>query len=332
MAAERPDHGAPAEGRLTRLLRAPAVHFVVAGGLLFAAHTWWWGRDAPDAARPRIVITADDVGRLRNEWAEQHGAPPDTATERALVDDAVDEEVLHREALAAGFDHRDRFVAERLVNLGRFLGEATEGGAQAVEQEARRLGLAERDVVIRRHLVQLMRLALARLGPADMPDDSELATYLASHSALFAHAEQVRLTHVYLGRDRHGRALEGDAVQLLDELRRAGTQPDDAPSRGDPFLRGAHVDAASEDDLARTFGRAFVEAIRAAPVGQWVGPVPSSYGLHLVWIHERIPARVPSLDNVRAQVAHRMLDERAAGRLRDRLDSLRDHYEVDIER
>ena len=55
------------------------------------------------------------------------------------------------------------------MQLASFLGEASEGDGEAALGEARRLGLEERDVVIRRHLVQMMRLALAHLEPADMP-------------------------------------------------------------------------------------------------------------------------------------------------------------------
>src|SRR5581483_11723945 len=69
-------------------------------------------RPVESSARPRIVI---DVARLRETWAAEHGAPPSGAAEAALVRDAIDEEVLYREALARGFDRRDATVRERLV-------------------------------------------------------------------------------------------------------------------------------------------------------------------------------------------------------------------------
>jgi parvulin-like peptidyl-prolyl isomerase len=51
--------------------------------------------------------------------------------------------------------------------------------------------------------------------------------------------------------------------------------------------------------------------------------VRSSYGLHLIWIHERIDAGMPPLDTVRAQVLHHMLRERSAERARQRIAALR---------
>ncbi len=313
---------------MSRALGAPALHFLVAGGLLFAIRSWWQPT-VHDAARPRIAVTAADVDRLRSEWTAQHGAPPGSETERALVDDALDEEILHREALAAGLDRQDPLVRSRLEKLGRFLGEASEGDRDTVEREARRLGLAEHDVVIRRHLTQLMRLALSRV---DAPSESDLRAYLEEHADVFRSPPLVRLTHVYLGRDAHGAALEHDAVQLLDDLRRSDATPETAPRRGDVFLRGAHPPAATAAELGRLFGPGFADAIRDAPLAEWVGPVASIYGLHLVWIHERTAARDAPLEEVRAQVTQRLLEIRGRERLRSRLAGLRARYEITVER
>ena len=41
--------------------------------------------------------------------------------------------------------------------------------------------------------------------------------------------------------------------------------------------------------LSARFGAALGEAVRELPLGQWSGPVESSYGLHLVWPHESHP-------------------------------------------
>jgi len=68
------------------------------------------------------------------------------------------------------------------------------------------------------------------------------------------------------------------------------------------------------------------------PAGAWVGPVGSSYGLHLVWIDERMPARLPSLAEVHRQVLLRALRERGAERAEERMRLLRARYDVEVER
>src|SRR4029077_7284423 len=163
-----------------------------------------------------------------------------------------------------------------------------------------RLDLAAHDVVIRRHLTQVMRLALSHVGRDPMPPEPALRAYLDAHADRFRQEPVVRLTHVFLARDRHGAALARDARRLLDDLRRDDATPDTGPPRGAPFLRGAPPAPATAAGLDQLFGPGFAEALLDAPAGQWIGPVAGTYGMHLVWIHERTAGGMPPLDAVRA--------------------------------
>src|SRR5204863_8118124 len=147
------------------------VHFLVLGGALLAVRGWL---DPALPPRPRLVIHAADVARLAETWTEEHGAPPDAAAKQRLLDEAIDEEVLYREALARSFDRRDSAVRERLVRLGSFVGEETAQDRESLEREARRLGLERSDLVIRRHLIEMMRLAAGRVGEGDLPSVAEV--------------------------------------------------------------------------------------------------------------------------------------------------------------
>src|SRR2546426_9001950 len=182
---------------MARVLRAPLLHFLVIGAALLALRAWWEPAAEP---RPRIVIDAADVARLRETWTEEHDAPPSGAAEEALVRDAIDEEVLYREALARGFDRRDAAVRERLVRLGGFVGEEAGGSRDVLEREARRLGLERSDLVVRRHLVEMMQLAAGWLGPDDRPSEADLETDLARHAEELAQPARTRLGHRCPGR------------------------------------------------------------------------------------------------------------------------------------
>ncbi|HXJ33232.1 MAG TPA: peptidylprolyl isomerase [Candidatus Eisenbacteria bacterium] len=268
--------------------RSPALHFLAIGAVLFVARPWWERQATP---RHAVAATTDD-------------------------------ELLRREALDRGIDRADPAVRERLARLGRFVGEDARSEAE-LEAEARRLGLERSDVVVQRHLVQMMHLAAGKLGPADMPTEAELQAYLDAHAQAFAQPPRIRLTHVYLSRDRCGAALDAEAALLLRELRRSSVPPDVAAARGDAFLAGATIGPASPAELERIFGPELARSVAGAPPDHWIGPVPSPYGLHLVWVHEREPARVPSLGAVRSQVLHRLLRERSEERARTRVAALR---------
>ena len=55
-------------------------------------------------------------------------------------------------------------------------------------------------------------------------------------------------------------------------------------------------------DVERLFGASFVRDLLQVEPGKWTGPVWSSYGLHLVFVRERIEGRDPELSEVREEV------------------------------
>jgi hypothetical protein len=189
--------------RWRRLGRAPAVHFFVLGGLLFASQGWW----------------------------------PSRAPVRAPAPPLGDEELLLQEALALGLDRTDRFVRERLAGLVRVVDAGAVEDAPRLEREARRLGLERHDLVVRRHLVQAMELALAHGGPGEWPSDEVLAVYLERHAAQFTQPARLRFTHVFFARDRAGEPAATAAAAALTRLAAEPVRP--APgSLGDGFLSG----------------------------------------------------------------------------------------------
>ena len=41
------------------------------------------------------------------------------------------------------------------------------------------------------------------------------------------------------------------------------------------------------------FGTVFTDGLKGLEAGRWAGPVESGFGLHLVWVDDRVPARAP---------------------------------------
>lgn len=315
------------------MVALPMVQFIGLGGLLFASQHWWraWAPQPAPAARTPIVVSAADVERWRRDWTGRSGAAPTAAEDAALIDDAIDDEVLLREAVARGFDRDDRVVRARLVKLGHYLGLGGDGDDSAVEREARALAFDRSDVAVRRHLVEMMRLAASKPAPADLPHEADFQAYYEAQRERFTVPPRVRLTHVYLSRERRGEAIERDAAQLLDELRRDNVSPQDAAPLGDPFIRGAAIPPATPQQIERIFGPGFAAAVTNLPLRTWSGPVRSSYGLHLVWIEDTQSATTLPLAAVRNQVLHAVLRERGEQRLRTTLRALRAGYDVRIE-
>jgi hypothetical protein len=312
---------------LRTLLAAPLAHFLVLGSALFAVTT---SVERSEIPVPPVVVRAEEVAWRRAEWIWQHGVAPSPAAEAALEAELLDEAVLHRAAIDAGVARGDPGVRRWIEQIATFVGEDPDGEA-SLDRAAAALDLTRSDVVIGRHLVQLARLAAGRLGPDDMPTEEDLADHLTRHAARFARPASVSLTHVYLATGRRGASLDADATVLLARLRRDRVPPARAVALGDAFIRGATL-TASRAELARVFGGAFATAVWDGDAGAWLGPVSSPFGLHLVWIHERVDAATPALRDVRGRILHEVLRDRSAARRRERLQALRALYQARIER
>jgi hypothetical protein len=286
-------------------MRSPVLRFVALGALLFALQRAWL---APPAVPLPTAIVVD--------------APADDAE--------IDEEVLFREALARELD-RDRVVHARLVRLGRFLGLGADGSDERVAREARALGLHRSDPVVRRHLVEMMRIAMSQLRPDDYPAEDALRAHYDQHRARFAQPARIRFTHVYFSAERRAARLQGDAAKTLELLRQRTTAPGDAAALGDPFARGSELSLAVAQ-LDAAFGPGFAAAVGELPERTWSGPVRSAYGEHLVWIGERLAAGPAPYAAVRNRISHELLRERSETRLRETLQALRLRYDVRVDR
>ena len=301
----------------TLMRRRPAVHFALLGALLFALSQ---GRNDRPAAPLPGALDAAAADALRHQWVARSGRAPTTDQWARLVDDALDEEALYRAALAAGLDRDDPVVQARLVGNMRFLvGGDSDGGA--LYRDAVALGMADGDVVVRRRLIERMRLLLQEPALAAEPSEAELLAYLDAHPHDFDAPARVRLSHVFLSRQRRGAAVAADATHLLEHLGRADAGR--AAELGDPLPVPADLPSASARDLARLFGPRFAAAALALAPGRWQGPLASPYGLHLVWVHEREAGSRPGLESVRTRVRAAVREGRAAAALRDGVQVLR---------
>jgi hypothetical protein len=319
---------------LRRAAGAPLLHFVLIGGALFAFVA---GRRPParvgevPTARQPVVITAAQVEQLRDDYARETGRAPSREEEAALIDRAVEEELLYRAALARGLDRGDRSIRWRLTEKMRFLGEGAEGEGEQLYRRALDLGLDRDDAIIRRILVEKMRLLASLEVGAEEPSEAELQDYLDRHRDRYVEPARVSFWHVFLSTERRGARLEPAARELRADLERRPTAPARAVERGDTFALGAHVQAASAQQVAKLFGSGFAGEVLQLEVGRWSQPIQSAYGLHLVWVEAREPARTVPLDAVRTQVLRALSAERRAARVADLLERLRRQYEVRVD-
>lgn len=169
---------------------------------------------------------------------------------------------------------------------------------EVLYRAGRALGLGEDDTVVRRRIAQKMEF-LMEPAPGELaPTDEALERHLAAFPERFERPARVGFAQVYLDAARRGASLPADVAAVRSALGE-GTDPAEL---GDRTLLPTAVGTEPLPNVARTFGEAFANVLLEAPQGEWTGPVVSSFGVHLVRVDEREPARVPALAEVREAV------------------------------
>ena len=239
----------------------------------------------------RIVIDATQVKVLADQFQRTWMRPPTQQELEGLTEDFIKEEVLYREALA--------------------------------------LGLDQNDLIIRRRMRQKMEFLNADIVQQQTPQDTELQAYLDDHAERYAEAERASFEQLYFKTDIDRTEAEARATAVLKLLQDA---PDtDTRTLGDASLLPPSQRLASTRDIGRVFGETFATAVSSAPSGQWSGPYASTYGLHLLHITQRTPARQAALEEVRSEVERDWHTQQRLEANERFYEALRTRYTVEIE-
>jgi hypothetical protein len=216
----------------------------------------------------RVTFTEADLAQVRATFERAWGRPPTAVELRKVFDRYVRDEVFYREALARGLDRNDPVVKMSLVRKITMLGTAQ---AQATE-----------------------------------PTDAELKAYFELRTERYRIPAHFDLMQVYLSTDRRGEDIGTDAAELLARLRETDPRAEELAELGDRLMLPNVAKDMSEEQLARSFGTAFRDAVVSLPVGRWEGPVESGFGLHLVKITRREESRIPGWTEVGDRIARDM--------------------------
>jgi len=227
-------------------IRSPLLHFLSIGMALFVADGLRealvpftrFATFAPflplateqDPAPLQIEIDAARLDMLEQGFVTQMGRAPDPDESVRLLAAEVDEEILYREALARGLLERDGGVQTRLIQKMLFLdGAAGIENAGELLRRAKQLGLDQDDIVVRRILVQKMRLFGSTLEESERPSWESIAARYAQTREAFREPDRISFVQVFLSADERLGATqvqpsirERSDTQLWQRFRRAG--------------------------------------------------------------------------------------------------------------
>jgi len=239
----------------------------------------------------KIVVSQVRIGHLTEGFARTWLRAPTAEELEGLIRDYIREEVYYREAMAMGLD-RD-------------------------------------DTIIRRRLQQKLEFLSENVNDLTPPTEEELRAFLQNHPDQFRSPRRFSFHQVYLSLDRHRGSLAADTGELLRQLKSSNSP--DTSTLGDPSLLEHQFANVEATDVAKQFGEKFASALNDLPLGEWQGPVESSYGIHLVFVDERTERLSPALEDVRDAVRRELLNVRRIESNKKFYDGLRKRYTINIE-
>jgi PPIC-type PPIASE domain len=194
-------------------------------------------------------------------------------------------------------------------------------------REGVRLGLERDDIVVKRRVRQKIEMIAEEDASTRPPSDADLSAYLTGNQARFVQPAMLTFEQVFLGQPTSGPGVV-HAAAVTREALRSGNDPE---KLGQPTLLPYRMTLTPADLVARDFGAAFAAALEKVPVGEWVGPIDSSFGAHYVRVSDRTPAVAPQLAAVRDHVVREWENERRQRARNDAYTKMRSEYQVSIE-
>jgi hypothetical protein len=190
-------------------------------------------------------------------------------------------------------------------------------------RQAVAMGIDRNDAVIRRRLRQKFEFLTDDMAAAISPTDAELSAYVAQHKQEFKTDTTYTFSQVFINSEN------ADIDRVVAETL-AGLRNGEAGPQGSGLLP-TYFDSASTRIVDSTFGAGFSQSLDDLETGQWVGPVESGLGAHLIVLQERVPGIDPALADIRPIVEREWANEKRAETRQTINETLLANYDVVIE-
>jgi hypothetical protein len=250
-----------------------------------------WTKRETSPSVQQVAVTAGKIEHLASLFARTWQRPPTTEELKGLIDDYIREEIAYREGT--------------------------------------KLGLDQDDTIVRRRIRQKMDFIADDLASQVEPTDAQLSDFLKENSDAYQIDTRLALRQVFLDPERHPEDLDKIATELLARLQTDADAP--AAELGDTTLLEHQFRDVTKRDLASIFGERFAEGVQALAVQRWHGPIPSAYGLHLVFVEERTEGGSPQLSDVRDLVRRDWEQKKRQELAESFYQGLLEKYEIKID-
>ena len=248
---------------------------------------------------------------------------------RGLLDQLVNFHVLVQESRARKLDVSDAELDARLAEIKK--GFASE---QAFQQEVASQGLTLEQLRFQaRSSMQVGKLVDAEIKPKISVQDADVDAFYKGNLERFKQGEMVHASHIMIGLPPNADAstkqqARAKAQQVLKEVRggdfaklaaEKSNDPGSAPKGGDlGFFPKGQMEPA------------FEAAAFALKPGAVSGIVETSFGFHIIKVHERRPARTAPFAEVSGQIKEFLTGKQRDAKLAEFADQAKAKRKVEM--
>lgn len=203
-----------------------------------------------------------------------------------------------------------------------------EVNAEILFREAWRLQLYVGDAVVKKRMIQKMQFLLEEGSATQEVSEEELKAYFLTRQETFSNSHKVDLYHVLFNQSQ-------DAERHLEQLMKAGNAVSSSAKGSVAFPLGNVFTQISEKEVAQYFGKDFYESLGLskfdlAKLDQWLGPVQSRYGFHVVKLSNLSKANDVRFSDVRESIRNKLIESTRVASRREAVESIRTRYKVQI--
>lgn len=165
-------------------------------------------------------------------------------------------------------------------------------------KEALALNLDHNDIIVKRRLAQKMEAVANDLNAMiKTPSDDVLRAFYDSNQELFKLPKNCTFQQVLFLKD------EQNLLDQIESSKRSLNREEAIPkSRERKLSLPNQLENLSLTEINKAFGGDFADALDSLPINQWVGPVASGFGQHLVFISKKENVRTAVFEDIKAYV------------------------------
>ena len=166
-------------------------------------------------------------------------------------------------------------------------------------QEALKMNLDHNDEIIKRRLAQKMQFLSNDIAAMIEPTDEELKTYYKEHSDKYLTPYVYSLYQITFIPDKRKDNYK-DAAETLKQFPDATF--DEMKQFGDQLPFSYQFTDVNANELGLQLGSKFPDALQNSEMNKWIGPIPSGFGYHLVYITNETAPQLPEFELIKKDI------------------------------